>query len=52
MTIGLSLVADIGATNARFQCCAINDDPAEAPVLVGEPLVLSTPAYATEASVA
>ena len=50
MTIGLSLVADIGATNARFQCCAISDDPAGAPVLVGEPLVLSTPAYATEAA--
>ncbi len=50
MTVSLSLVADIGATNARFQCCSISDDPAVRPVLLGEPLVLSTPTYATEAS--
>lgn len=49
MAVSLSLVADIGATNARFQCCSISEDLAVDPVLVGEPLVLSTPTYTTEA---
>jgi|TARA_B110000971_G_scaffold219148_2_gene259574 glucokinase len=50
MTVGSSLVADIGATNARFQCCAISDDPAVPPLLMGEPLVLSTTAYSAQSS--
>ena len=36
----LYLVADIGATHARFQCCELTDRGV--PSLVGEPLMLST----------
>ena len=50
MTVATSLVADIGATNARFQCCAISDAPAVVPVLLGEPLVLSTTSYVAQSS--
>jgi glucokinase len=50
MTQNVSLVADIGATNARFQSCVFSGDPAVEPVLLGQPLVLSTVSYTTQES--
>lgn len=43
MTVDVSLVADIGATNARFQCCTVNSGVQ--PELYAEPLVLSTVSF-------
>ena len=42
------LVADIGATHARFQCCELNAQGA--PSLLGEPLILSTKDYSAAAA--
>ena len=42
------LVADIGATHARFQCCELNAQGM--PSLLGEPLILSTTNYSTAAA--
>ena len=36
----LYLIADIGATHARFQCCELDDRVG--PLLIGEPLMLAT----------
>lgn len=42
------LVADIGATHARFQCCELKAQGA--PSLLGEPLILSTEDYSAAAA--
>ena len=53
MPLSLSLVADIGATHARFQLCDLVSwapDSVSEPVLLGEPLVLNTKDFSHESA--